>query len=180
MNVEKLNDILQIATVVFAVVSAACGTGLYFTGKYIAEALNRQIADLQREQVGRTLSSTEREHMNALLGAMHKTKQPISVSGSQGNVESIKFANLLVGALKQAGFPVTYGGEDFVLGGGAGSGVQIRSAKGALGIGKLIGDAFSKSGVAGVRAWDTPFDYLPEDRIEIIVGYRPLENGAVQ
>lgn len=174
MNIEKLNDTLQVATVVFAIASAACGTGLYFTGKYIAEALNRQVESLQREQIGRTLSAPERERLVALLGAIRKTKQPISVSGSQGNVESIKFANLLVEALGQAGFSVIYGGEEFVLGGGAGPGVQIRSSKAALHTGKLIGDALTRSGVAGVRAFDTPFDYLTEDGIGIIVGYKPL------
>jgi hypothetical protein len=172
----KYNDLLLRLFVAFGFLTAITGIAQYISGKQVNDALEKTIATFKTEQQGRHLSEAQMSLLTNELRAIAKTNLPIRVDGSQGNVESVKFGTKLMRALKDAGFPVSGVGEVWGFGGGFGPGVQVRSSEAARGIAKSIGAAFEKAGVTGVQVPDVNLDHLTGDGIEVVVGYKPLEN----
>jgi hypothetical protein len=172
----KYNDLLLRLFVAFGLLTAITGIAQYISGKQVNDALEETIETLKKDQQGRHLSEAKFGQLTNELRAITKPNLPIRVDGSQGNVESVKYGMMLMQALKDAGFAVSGVGEVWGFGGGIGPGVQIRSAEAVRGIAKSIGVAFEAAGVDGVQVPDDNVDHLTGDNVEILVGYRPLEN----
>lgn len=189
MNIQRVHDGLQFATVVFGLlvvvseladwqgsvtltfglVSALTGLTGYFTGKRTEVALERKIKSLETEQAGRNLSATQLQVLTEGLRTIQKPGEPIHLMGLQGNRESIQLANVLKRAFEGAGFVVDGVWEDLLIG-GTGSGILIRQEKMDGVIGQGVRAAFQH---VGLEARIVELGNRVQNKVEIIVAYKP-------
>ena len=188
MNIQRVHDGLQFATVVFGLlvvvselahcpgsitftlglVTALTALTAYFSGKRTEAILERKIKSLEAEQAGRNLSAKQLQVLTEDLRTIQKPGKPIHLMGLQGNRESIQLANDLKRVFEGAGFVVDGVWEDMLIG-GTGSGILIRQEKMDGVIGQGIRAAFHQ---VGLDARIIELGSRAQNKVEIIVAYK--------
>lgn len=169
MDISRLNDWLQVSTVVFTLLAAGCGFGAYFTGKTFQATLKGKIENLEKRQTGRTIAPDQIYYLVTGLKKIQKPTLPIYIMGIQGNPESIQFANSIKKIFEMAGFAVDGVWEDVIIG-GTGPGLLIRQEILDAPTGLSIMELFKNS---AIEARIIAIKGLKPERVEIIVGYKP-------
>ena len=123
---------------------------------------------LEAEQRGRVLSN---DNKSALIVELRRLpKLSITLSGIQGDRESIRFANILKDVFKSVGWSVDGVWEDIFLG-GPGDGISVRQSEPLTNsMAQQIAEAFNK---INVQARSVQMTNTKGGRIEVVVGSRP-------
>ncbi len=151
----------------FGLLAAIFSFAAFLTGNRVQAAQEAQIKALEKEQAGRTLSPAQLQALAEHLRSVTKPLKGIHLMGLQGNVESIRLAMALKGALEGAGFAVDGVWEDVLLG-GTGPGILIRQEK-QDDVGTGIKTALNRVGLeAKVIEMGRP---TTEGKVEVVVGY---------
>jgi hypothetical protein len=157
-------------TLVLGLAAAVTAFAGYFTGKHTDATLERQIEMLETEQAGRNLSATQLQVLTEQLRTVQGLKQPVHLTGLDGDREAIRLAHVLKRAFESAGFGVDGVWEDGLIG-GTGPGVLVRHTKIDGVVGQGIHAALQHAGL------ETRIVELGRDagtRFEVIVGYKPI------
>lgn len=132
-------------TATFGLVAALVSVAAFFTGNRVAALLENKIESLESEQRGRVLTSAQLQALTEQLRPLTRSNDTVHLMGLQGNVESIRLANVLKAAFQSAGFVVD-GVWESVLLGSTGPGILVRQEK-IDDLGTGIRDALTQAGL---------------------------------